>query len=102
MSVQIGRFHVLAPEIYLFGPTFEPKRYIIMGMRMFLRTSLVVVLLAVIASLTLRLASAGGRPVVVPDPQLDAPLAPGAESTAVIAGGCFWGIQAVYQHVKGV
>ena len=26
----------------------------------------------------------------------------GDSETAVIAGGCFWGIQAVYQHVKGV
>jgi peptide-methionine (S)-S-oxide reductase len=35
---------------------------------------------------------------------VDAELAaPGAPSrTAVVAGGCFWGIQAVYQHVRGV
>jgi peptide-methionine (S)-S-oxide reductase len=39
--------------------------------------------------------------VTVPAPALDAPAAEGLE-TAVIAGGCFWGIQAVYQHVKGV
>jgi peptide-methionine (S)-S-oxide reductase len=26
----------------------------------------------------------------------------GGLETAVIAGGCFWGIQAVYQHIKGV
>jgi peptide-methionine (S)-S-oxide reductase len=34
---------------------------------------------------------------------VDEPLAsaPGQE-TAVVAGGCFWGIQAVFQHVKGV
>ena len=39
----------------------------------------------------------------VPAPAVDNPLAttPGVE-TAVFAGGCFWGIQAVYQHVKGV
>lgn len=39
----------------------------------------------------------------VPAPAVDNALAakPG-EETAVFAGGCFWGIQAVYQHVKGV
>jgi peptide-methionine (S)-S-oxide reductase len=39
----------------------------------------------------------------VPNPAVDAPLASAkSEQTAVIAGGCFWGIQAVFQHVKGV
>ena len=40
--------------------------------------------------------------VVAPNPATDAPLAAGPQQTAVIAGGCFWGIQAVFQHVKGV
>jgi len=44
--------------------------------------------------------------VKIPPPAQDEP-APGAAQgagleTAVIAGGCFWGIQAVYQHVNGV
>jgi peptide-methionine (S)-S-oxide reductase len=41
--------------------------------------------------------------VTLPDPSLDESLAakPGKQ-TAVIAGGCFWGIQLVFQHVKGV
>lgn len=40
--------------------------------------------------------------VTLPPPALDT-TAPGAGlQTAVLAGGCFWGIQAVYQHVKGV
>ena len=41
--------------------------------------------------------------VVIPDPALDAPLAATrGEQTAVLAGGCFWGIEAVFEHVKGV
>jgi len=39
----------------------------------------------------------------VPDPALDAPLASTKdEQTAVLAGGCFWGVEAVFEHVKGV
>jgi peptide-methionine (S)-S-oxide reductase len=39
----------------------------------------------------------------IPNPALDAPLASAkGEQTAVLAGGCFWGIEAVFEHVKGV
>jgi peptide-methionine (S)-S-oxide reductase len=39
----------------------------------------------------------------VPAPVVDAPRASASgQQTAVISGGCFWGIQAVFQHVKGV
>jgi peptide-methionine (S)-S-oxide reductase len=41
--------------------------------------------------------------VPVPAPTLDAPRASASsQQTVVLAGGCFWGVQAVYQHVKGV
>jgi peptide-methionine (S)-S-oxide reductase len=39
--------------------------------------------------------------VVIPAPAMDEPVASGTE-TAVFAGGCFWGVQGVFQHVKGV
>jgi peptide-methionine (S)-S-oxide reductase len=39
----------------------------------------------------------------IPDPILDAPLASAkGKQTAVVAGGCFWGVEAVFEHVKGV
>ena len=39
----------------------------------------------------------------LPDPAVDAPLAAGqGPQTAVLAGGCFWGVEGVFQHVKGV
>ena len=39
----------------------------------------------------------------IPDPALDAPLASAkGEQIAVLAGGCFWGVEAVFEHVKGV
>src|SRR5207302_2454675 len=48
--------------------------------------------------------SAGDRANnTLPSPAVDAPVATTkAEQTAVVAGGCFWGIQAVFQHVRGV
>jgi peptide-methionine (S)-S-oxide reductase len=39
--------------------------------------------------------------VTLPAPTAEAP-APAGMETAVIAGGCFWGVQAVFQHTKGV
>ena len=39
--------------------------------------------------------------VVIPPPAMDEP-SPGGLETAVLAGGCFWGVQGVYQHTKGV
>jgi peptide-methionine (S)-S-oxide reductase len=59
---------------------------------------LTVVLAATIAC------NAGDNPIAtVPNPAADSPIATSkGEQTAVVAGGCFWGIQAVFQHVKGV
>ena len=48
-------------------------------------------------------AASGTAASAIPAPTLDEPATgrPKTE-TAVLAGGCFWGVQGVYQHVKGV
>ena len=46
-------------------------------------------------------AAAQEAPVVIPAPTTDLPQS-GSSATAVFAGGCFWGVQGVFQHVKGV
>ncbi len=41
-------------------------------------------------------------PATVPPPGLDNPKQAGRTQTAVLAGGCFWGLQGVFEHVRGV
>ena len=48
-------------------------------------------------------ATGNGGAVVLPTPAVDVRLVPKpALDTAIFAGGCFWGIEGVYEHVKGV
>ena len=48
-------------------------------------------------------ACADGQLRSLPDPAQNIPLAKtSTQQTAVFAGGCFWGVQLVFQHVKGV
>ena len=42
------------------------------------------------------------RATVVPAPAVDAASTNDESQTIVLAGGCFWGVQAVFQHTKGV
>jgi len=42
------------------------------------------------------------EPHVVPAPAVDVPPAGPSAQTAVLSGGCFWGVQGVFEHVKGV
>ena len=47
--------------------------------------------------------SGAATSVVIPAPSVDEPpSATAAPETAVLAGGCFWGVQGVFAHVKGV
>jgi len=45
---------------------------------------------------------AAQSPVAVPPAALDNPKAAGVLQTAVVAGGCFWGVQGVFEHLTGV
>ncbi|CAB3787511.1 Peptide methionine sulfoxide reductase MsrA [Paraburkholderia ultramafica] len=51
-----------------------------------------------------RMAFPAEAAVVIAPPALDEPISTNAahEETAVFAGGCFWGVQGVFQHVRGV
>ncbi|MGO9994531.1 MAG: peptide-methionine (S)-S-oxide reductase MsrA [Steroidobacteraceae bacterium] len=64
-------------------------------------TSLVV--LAAIAVFLWRSPLYGAEaPVTIAPPAVDNPKTAGPLQTAVLAGGCFWGVQGVFQHVRGV
>jgi len=61
------------------------------------------VLVLVLAAFNNLPARAAETSTAIPAPAFDAPeAASDRPSTAVLAGGCFWGVQAVFQHVKGV
>jgi len=62
-----------------------------------LAAALLLPLFAVVA-----LARADDSPRVLPEPAMAAPAPAATVETAVLSGGCFWGMQGLYQHVKGV
>jgi peptide-methionine (S)-S-oxide reductase len=67
------------------------------------KTAVLIAILALAGPVAWNRANAAGGSTVVPDSAVDAPLAANTgEQTAVLSGGCFWGIQAVFQHVRGV
>jgi peptide-methionine (S)-S-oxide reductase len=71
-------------------------------MRSHIRPSLILIA-ALLGSIACNAKANPARSAVLPAPVVDAPRASAAgQQTAVLSGGCFWGVQAVFQHVRGV
>lgn len=74
------------------------------AIRLFSRASVLAAALLLTALVTLLagpLSSAEGARRI-PAPIIDEAAGAAPSETAVLAGGCFWGVQGVYQHVEGV
>lgn len=64
--------------------------------------TLVAAMIAVAAWQPWATPAAAEEAVVIPAPAVDAQPGPRTSEVAVLAGGCFWGVQGVFQHVEGV
>lgn len=64
--------------------------------------TLVPAMIAVAAWQPWATSAAAEEAVVIPAPVIDARPGPRTSEVAVLAGGCFWGVQGVFQHVDGV
>jgi peptide-methionine (S)-S-oxide reductase len=76
-----------------------------MSFRNFSTPARIAALIAVVAMgvVLLRSPLFGAEAVVlIAPPAVDNPKSPGPLQTAVLAGGCFWGVQGVFEHVRGV
>jgi peptide-methionine (S)-S-oxide reductase len=67
----------------------------------FSRLSLCAAAALVIAAFAIAPSHAAEDAVIIPPPAVEAASADGLQ-TAVLAGGCFWGVQGVFQHTGGV
>ena len=71
--------------------------------RRLLQGTVAALMLIPLGALSARFVKAAEPAVAVPAPAMDEPaVRTTGLQTVVLAGGCFWGVQAVYQHTKGV
>ena len=71
-----------------------------------MKTGLIVLVVVVAVFMLLgrgkRMVMGAERKEPIPAPAIDEPHTGATHETAVFAGGCFWGVQTVFQRVKGV
>jgi peptide-methionine (S)-S-oxide reductase len=72
--------------------------------RLFRPAPLAMAVLLLLAAIGLKIAPSAAQEQahVIPAPVHDEPAAATPSEVAVLAGGCFWGVQGVFQHVEGV
>jgi peptide-methionine (S)-S-oxide reductase len=79
-----------------------------MKLRHFTSPPFIFIVLSAVASIAV---FAGGVPhglssskaaQTIPDPVASLPIHSAGQQTAVLAGGCFWGMEGVFEHLKGV
>lgn len=67
------------------------------------RSTGLIVGVLLLAALAMKTMPAGAQEgLALPAPASDLPASQAPSQVAVLAGGCFWGVQGVFQHVKGV
>src|SRR4051812_45875462 len=65
--------------------------------------SILISSLLLLSATSLACYKASASVIAIPDPAVDETLRnTSAKQTVVLAGGCFWGVEAVFEHVKGV
>jgi peptide-methionine (S)-S-oxide reductase len=72
-----------------------------MSPRQLSRLSLCVAAIGLLATFKIAPSLAAEEAVIIPPPAVDVQAGSGIQ-TAVVAGGCFWGVQGVFQHTAGV
>jgi peptide-methionine (S)-S-oxide reductase len=85
-------------------PNTQPTASSARRLKLWARGSAGALLLLALLGISWQMGVRAAEPaIVIPAPAADAPKpAASGLQTVVLAGGCFWGVQAVFQHVKGV
>lgn len=69
--------------------------------KMKLKTRIPLAFAGAIALFTIAAPGAAEKPVIIPAASYD-PAQPEPQAVAILAGGCFWGMEAVFENLKGV